>query len=109
LLFVVELEGTLVTAIVPVVVLGSDPVVVVVVVLGLRNENEAREWFRSHPDTHVEFELMNQELQQKINELQERAKIGLQNIVVKERQDYISFLNKNIDVNLDTDTIIKTE
>jgi hypothetical protein len=42
----------------------------VVSAYGLRNENETREWFRVHPDIHLQFELMNQELQQKIEELQ---------------------------------------
>lgn len=65
----------------------------IVSALGLRNENEAREWFRLHPDVHHQFESMNQELQVKINELQERAKNGLQEIVVRERRQFLNYVN----------------
>ena len=58
---------------------------VIVEGLGLRNELEAREWFRLHPEVHYEFELMNNELQLKILELQNKAKRGLQELVVQER------------------------
>jgi hypothetical protein len=53
--------------------------------LGLKNELEAREWFRDHPQVHSEFEAMNWELKHKIAELQNRAIVGLQAVVVHER------------------------
>jgi len=58
---------------------------VVVNAIGVGNENEAREWFRLHPEIHQEFYNMECELVTKITELQERAYNGLREIVVKER------------------------
>jgi broad specificity phosphatase PhoE len=60
----------------------------------LRNENEAREWFRAHPHVHLEFEKMNYEMVEKMRELQQRARNGLQQIVVQERDSVLFNVNK---------------
>ena len=42
--------------------------------LGVKNEDEAREWFNNHKDAHLKFEDWNKELEKKIKELQRKAK-----------------------------------
>ena len=41
--------------------------------LGLKNENEAREWFGNKREVHTKFEEWNKELQRKIKEIQNKA------------------------------------
>ena len=41
--------------------------------LGLKNENEAREWFGNNKEVHIKFEEWNKELQLRIKELQNKA------------------------------------
>ncbi len=78
---------------------------VIVNSLGLRNENEAREWFRNNPHVHEAFENMNKELELKILELQKRATCGLQNIVAQERHALTALqkLNSKVIQDLDPD------
>jgi hypothetical protein len=38
--------------------------------LGVKNENEAREWFRNHQEVHEKFEEWDRELEKKMKELQ---------------------------------------
>ena len=64
--------------------------------LGSRNENEAREWFRTHPEVHVHFYQMECELKAKIEELQQRAYNGLTDIVVRERGDTAGFIYNDV-------------
>ena len=41
--------------------------------LGVKNEDEAREWFDKNKDAHQKFEEWNKELEKKIKELQRKA------------------------------------
>ena len=41
--------------------------------LGLKNENEARGWFKNHQEVHTKFEEWNKKLEKKIKELQHKA------------------------------------
>lgn len=59
--------------------------------LGLRNEDDARQWFATHSDVHIHFRRMNTELERYIEELQARAVAGLQHIVVQERRQTPGF------------------
>ena len=73
---------------------------VIVGALGVKNENEAREWFRLHPEVYQHFYLMECELQDKITELQERAYNGLREMVVKERGSGQSFEQTELNYNI---------
>lgn len=46
---------------------------IVVKSLGVKNENEAREWFTYNQEVHKKFEEWNKELEKKIKELQNNA------------------------------------
>lgn len=54
--------------------------------LGIKNEDEAREWFRNHQEAHERFEEWNRELEKKIKELQSKA------------SEYLSSLKKFEDI-----------
>lgn len=41
--------------------------------LGVKNEDQAREWFKNHQVVHEKFEIWNKELEKKIKELQNKA------------------------------------
>ena len=59
--------------------------------IGVNNEMEAREWFRNHPQVHAHFQQMNAELIAHIKHLQDRARRGLQQLVVEEQANASSF------------------
>jgi hypothetical protein len=46
--------------------------------LGVMNEQDVRKWFYENPDVLREFAVLNQEFQQKVEELQIQARNGLQ-------------------------------
>lgn len=41
--------------------------------LGVKNENQARDWFKNNQETHKKFEEWNKELEKKMKELQRKA------------------------------------
>ncbi len=41
--------------------------------LGVKNENQAREWFRDNHEVHKKFEEWNKELEKKMKDLQRKA------------------------------------
>ncbi len=41
--------------------------------LGVKNENQAREWFKNNQNAHKMFEEWNKELEKKMKELQRKA------------------------------------
>lgn len=58
----------------------------IVKALDVKNETEARMWFSFNSDAHEYFERLNRELENKIEELQTKAKIFLRSKVSIQRK-----------------------
>ena len=58
----------------------------IVKALDVKNETEARKWFSVNGDAHEYFERLNRESENKMEELQDKAKIYLRSKVTLQKQ-----------------------